>query len=211
MQAPNEQLSDGELAEAVLAGDTGCFARIVQRHEKALQRTAFSRLGDAAACEEVVQETFLCAFKSLRTYDSTYSFRTWLWTILLNQCRRYLQKRSRYPRVNSWTDQSDDSSSPSAWQDDLSSPEAGPPSQLMEKERQQQLEVLLRKLPELQADAIRLRFFGGLKFQEIADVMNCSLSSAKNRVRWGLEKMSEMMVANTGDAMEPIAPYRSEL
>jgi DNA-directed RNA polymerase specialized sigma24 family protein len=37
---------------------------------------------------------------------------------------------------------------------------------------------------------LRLRFYGGLKFQEIADVQGCSLTSAKNRVRWGLLKMS---------------------
>ena len=46
-----------------------------------------------------------------------------------------------------------------------------------------------------QADAIRLRFFGGLKFQEIADAMDCSLSTAKNRVRWGLTTISEKLEA----------------
>jgi RNA polymerase sigma-70 factor (ECF subfamily) len=45
----------------------------------------------------------------------------------------------------------------------------------------------------VQADALRLRFFGGLKFQEIADAMQCSLNTAKNRVRWGLMRMAELM------------------
>ena len=42
-------------------------------------------------------------------------------------------------------------------------------------------------LPDVQADALRLRFFAGLKFHEIADTMSCSLSAAKNRVRTGLQ------------------------
>jgi len=61
------------------------------------------------------------------------------------------------------------------------------------QERSQLLDSLLAKLPEGQADALRLRFFGGLKFQEIAEAMGCSLSTAKNRVRWGLTKMAEYL------------------
>jgi RNA polymerase sigma-70 factor (ECF subfamily) len=66
---------------------------------------------------------------------------------------------------------------------------------LLAKERTQQLNEVLSDLPDVQADALRLRFFGGLKFQEIADVQGCSLTSAKNRVRWGLLKMAERMGA----------------
>jgi RNA polymerase sigma-70 factor (ECF subfamily) len=56
----------------------------------------------------------------------------------------------------------------------------------------------LARLPAAQADALRLRFFGGLKFQEIADTMPCSLNTAKNRVRDGLARMAEML--ETADA-----------
>ena len=48
-------------------------------------------------------------------------------------------------------------------------------------------------MPEAQADALRLRFFGGMKYHEIAASMQCSLSTAKNRVRWGLTKMAEYL------------------
>jgi RNA polymerase sigma-70 factor (ECF subfamily) len=64
---------------------------------------------------------------------------------------------------------------------------------LLAKERAAQLEALLARLSLAQADALRLRFFGGLKFQEIADTMQCSLNTAKNRVRDGLARMAEML------------------
>ena len=47
--------------------------------------------------------------------------------------------------------------------------------------------------PQVQADALRLRFFGGLKFQEIAAAMDCSLTTAKTRVKQGLLQMSEWL------------------
>ena len=81
-----EQLPDGPLVASALAGDRGALEVLAKRYRPALVRTAWSRLGRTDAAEDAVQETLLCVFKSLRTYDSRFSFRTWLWTILLNQC-----------------------------------------------------------------------------------------------------------------------------
>jgi RNA polymerase sigma-70 factor (ECF subfamily) len=184
--------SDGEVIAAVLSGQTERFADLARRYQPALLRVANSRLARRDWAEDVVQETFLCAFKSLHSYDSRYSFRTWLWTILLNQCRRLHQKQSRRPQVSTWTDHSLDERAVSRHMS-LESSEAEPPVQLLAKERTERLESLLAKLPESQADALRLRFFGQLTFPEIAAAMGCSLSSAKNRVRWGLTKLSQLI------------------
>jgi RNA polymerase sigma-70 factor (ECF subfamily) len=139
-----------------------------------------------------VQETFLCAFKSLHTYNSQYSFRTWLWTILLNQCRRQLKKFSRGLFIGAWCQPTSDDDLRAALADQLKSDEP-PSARMATQERSELLDTLLAKLPEGQADALRLRFFGGLKFHEIAETMGCSLSTAKNRVRWGLTKMAEYL------------------
>ena len=68
-----------------------------------------------------------------------------------------------------------------------------PADRLLATERSERLNAMLDQLPANQADALRLRFFGGLKFREIAQTMNCSLSTAKNRVRWGLTKMADQL------------------
>lgn len=188
----DQPLRDGSIVDAVLSGDRECFARLVERYQGPLRRMAESRLGQSDWAEDVVQDSFLCAFKFLHTYDSRYSFRTWLWTIVLNQCRRHYQRHARRPSVTSWTEcgqllrSGDDA-------DGRASHEATPPETLLAKERSERLAALLSRLPEEQADALRLRFFGELKYHEIADAMQCSLSSAKNRVRWGLTKLSDMM------------------
>jgi len=191
---PENSDSDGTLIADVLSGKTERFAIIVNRYQRALLNVAKSRLGRDDWAEDVTQEAFLCAFKSLKSYDSTYSFRTWLWTILLNQCRRHYQKSQRKPQVNLWTDgqaRDDFSLEQEAL---LESETETAESQLMAKEQTEKLERMFGMLPEAQADALRLRFYGGLKFQEIANAMGCSLSTAKNRVRWGLTAISEQLV-----------------
>jgi RNA polymerase sigma-70 factor (ECF subfamily) len=187
--------SDSELILDVLDGQSHRFAEIVRRYRGSLLRAAESRLKRRDLAEDVVQETFLCMHKSLHTYDSRYSFRTWMWTILLNQCRRRQKREARRPEVQPW---SMVEGRPRAGEAPLlpaavASGEAGPADRAMAREQAAVLESLLDRLPEVQADALRLRFFGGLKFHEIADAMGCGLSSAKQRVRLGLTRMSELM------------------
>ena len=187
-----ESPSDGTLISAVLAGEREQFAVLVRRYQRALVRAACSRLGRDDWADDVVQETFLCALKWLHTYDSKYSFRTWLWTILLNQCHRCWKKHSRDLLIGSWNDveSRQDISAEIARQ---MQSEKNPSDQLLARERVQLLDAILLRLPEAQADALRLRFYGELKFPEIAVAMSCSLSTAKNRVKWGLLKMAELL------------------
>lgn len=173
----------------MLAGERESFRALVERYQGPLMRLAKNRLGRHQWAEDVVQETFLWAYKSLASYDSRYSFRTWLWTILLNQCARHYQKRSRQAELEV-ASQADALRSPhSALACDPTLPE----DSLLAQERSQELAAVLSELPEAQADALRLRFFGELKFQEIADVQGCSLTSAKNRVRAGLLGVAQRM------------------
>jgi RNA polymerase sigma-70 factor (ECF subfamily) len=195
---PSDQaLSDQALMACAQAGDTARFAEIVRRYQPALLRVASSRLGRRDWAEDAVQETFLAAFKSRHTYRNEFGFRTWLWTILLNQCRRMAAARSRQPTVSYWADGPAGAEAPALDRASVSRSEELPLEKLLVEERSALLEASLARLPSVQADALRLRFFGGLKFEEIAGTMQCSLSTAKNRVRWGLERMAEL-VQDTG-------------
>ncbi len=178
---------------AVLAGDRDRFAELVGRYHGPLLRLAYSRLGRREWAEDVVQEAFLNAFKSLHTYNSTYSFRTWLWRILLNQCHRHHQRRDRRASMRSLGEPSLENDSTTARHPARWYATDSPQETLLAAERAERLHKVLDQLPDAQADALRLRFFGDLKFREIADTMGCSLSTAKNRVRWGLAKMAAQL------------------
>jgi RNA polymerase sigma-70 factor (ECF subfamily) len=185
---PND--SDAQLVERVRAGETSSFDELVRRYQAALVRVAASRLGRRDWAEDVVQETFLAAFKSCGTYDPRYNFRTWLWTILLNQCHNHYQRRQRRAAHEPLAPDNESTRDAAQTSDGQS-----PLATLLAKERSEQLESLLRELTVVQADALRLRFFGGLKFHEIAETMQCSLNTAKNRVRIGLVRMAELLEA----------------
>ena len=174
---------DGSIIDAVLAGQSERFSELVRQYERALFRVAISRLNDQQRAQDAVQETFLSAFKSLHTYDPKFSFRTWLWTILINQCRRQLRRSKRDQREIS-TAEFDDRQA-----DDFN----GPENAAIFNEQSARLEFVIAGLPETQADAIRLRFYGGLSFPEIAGVMDVCLTSAKNYVRRGLISMSSQV------------------
>ena len=80
---------------AVLDGDVQAFATIIHRYEPALLRLTISRLRNRQVAEELVQDAFLSAYKSLHTYNPQYQFRTWLWTIQLNKLHQHRLTVSR--------------------------------------------------------------------------------------------------------------------
>jgi len=179
----------------VQGGEVESFSTLVERYRRPLLRLAASRLGRDDWAEEAVQETFLAAFRSRDTFDPHRSFRTWLWTILLNQCRAIGARYGRSDQVATWSDNAAETSIDDA----VLCGRPSPLGELLARERSHLLEQLLAQLSPAQADALRLRFFGGLKFQEIADTMGCSLLTAKNRVKWGLLRLADLAKADASN------------
>jgi RNA polymerase sigma-70 factor (ECF subfamily) len=185
----DSNIPDGALVSAALDGQREAFDQIVLRYQRPLAHVARSRLGRTDLAEDVVQETFLCAFRWLRTYDSRYGFRTWLWTILINQCARAAQRAGRSQERLAAAVRSHPTEPPHLWV----SAEATPLEGLLARESADRVQQLLQRLPANQADALRLRFFGGLKFHEIAAALGCSLTTAKTWVRQGLLTLSQWL------------------
>jgi RNA polymerase sigma-70 factor, ECF subfamily len=182
-------LDDSQLMRRVQEGDLASFEVLVERYRPALIRVAAGMLGDVVLAEDAVQETFLAVFTARHTFNPSFLFRTWLWTILLNLCRRSRARRARRPQemtrsaLNAGADV--EPRDPSTRDTGLAA--------LLRRERSAQLQQLLNDLPDTQADAIRLRFFAGLTYDEIARSMGVSLGGAKLRVKSGLAKLSERL------------------
>jgi RNA polymerase sigma-70 factor, ECF subfamily len=183
-------VDDATIMQAVQNGEFEQFDLLVERYRLPLIRVAASKLGNSAWAEDVVQETFLAVFAARHTYNPEFAFRTWLWTILLNLCRRQLKQQHRRPRQVPRSQFP--ANSPSLVPAEPIEQETGL-SRLLQIERREQLTALLNELPEPQGDALRLRFFGGLKFSEIAEAMKSSVSGAKRRVQTGLLALAEKL------------------
>jgi RNA polymerase sigma-70 factor (ECF subfamily) len=176
-------LSDQDIMQRVQAGETCLFDELVVRYRPRLLRFASSKFTDLSTAEDLVQETFLAAFSARTTYKSSFAFSTWLWTIALNLSRLWAKQvvaRSQQVQV---------------YQQRHSRSPAVPPEglkKILQDEQRKQLLAWFDQLPEAQADALRLRFFAELSFEDIAAAMDSSLSGAKVRVRKGLEQLTKL-------------------
>lgn len=174
--------SDEQLMRLAQQGRTDAFEELVRRYRGPLLRVAVSKLGDAVAAEDVVQEALLAAYAARQTFDARFAFRTWLWTITLRLCQRQWKRKASPTRAGGMIDPADADATPAVGESGL--------DQLLRSEQSDRLREALDQLPEVQADALRLRFYGGLPYDDIAAAMQSSVSGAKQRVRLGLERLA---------------------
>ena len=90
---PSQLLSD------CIAGDEQSIETLVRQYETDVFRLALSIVGETGEANEVTQETFIAALKSLRTYREKSSFKAWLFTIAVNTSRSHLRKRKALERL----------------------------------------------------------------------------------------------------------------
>lgn len=181
---------DEELMRRSQAGELSAFEELVRRYRGPLIRVAASKLGDRLVAEDLVQEALLAAFAARHTFNPQFAFRTWMWTILLRLCQKHRQRESRPIRAGGSIDPT--------WVDGTPAMCGCGLDQLLQSEREDLLHQALNVLPEAEADALRLRFFGGLKFEEIAVAMDSSVSGAKQRVKHGLERLADRLQMLSG-------------
>lgn len=87
-------LTDGELAALSLAGRQTAFAEILRRHREPIYRIVVGNVADSDEALDLVQETFVSAWRALRRYDPERPMRGWLTTIALNKCRDWGRRRA---------------------------------------------------------------------------------------------------------------------
>jgi RNA polymerase sigma-70 factor (ECF subfamily) len=92
----NGRVSDKELMENVKSDDTSAFSILVDRYKVRLFNLIFRLLRNKEEAEDILQETFLRVYKERESYDPTYAFSTWVYTITLNLCRNELKKRKKF-------------------------------------------------------------------------------------------------------------------
>ncbi len=163
-----------------LEGDEEAFNRIIRLWERKTYNLAWHMLGNREDAQDVVQETFLSVFKSIRNLREPGSFSTWIYKITLNHCRARRKSRSSIFLLRDLvSDRTEDESEllqeMPAIRDSSGSIEA--------------LDIVRKALADLSDDhraAIVLKEYMGLSLEELADVMKCPLSTAKSRLYHGL-------------------------
>jgi RNA polymerase sigma-70 factor (ECF subfamily) len=137
---------------------------------------------DLDAAEDVVQDTFIKAYKRLNLFEGRASFRSWLYQIALNTARNRFRK---YARETVGTDHMD------------IGVEGESESKMIATDVRAILQKEIGKLPDRQKTALTLRIFEDLSFKEIAEIMACPYDTAKANYRHALLKLKERLESNS--------------
>ncbi len=170
---------DQQLVERLKAGDQAAYAEMVEQHAGRIYNLALRLLGDEAAAEDVLQETFMNAFRAIKRFEGRSSLGTWLYRIANNAA--LMQLRKNEPVTFSIdapleTDEGDDI--PRQFFDFCCLPERD----LLSAEARQEMRAAIDTLPEGLRMVFLLRDIEGLSTQETADELGLSVPAVKTRL-----------------------------
>jgi RNA polymerase sigma-70 factor, ECF subfamily len=179
--------SDEELVARSMGGDLDSFNQLVLRWERPIYALAYRVIGREEEARDVAQETFLRAFRALGGFKGQAKFSSWLYRITLNLCRDWMRKERRTPV----------SQAPEGIDIIELAGEATPHETIEQmvgrKELGRAVSKAMAALPEEQRTAIILKEYHGLTFQEIADMLDCPLSTVKTRLYQGLSVVRKQL------------------
>lgn len=185
------EATDLAAVERTRAGDTAAFRVLVERYGRSVFRLAFRMTANEFDAEDVVQETFLRAYKQLDSYESRSSFSTWLYRIAANYSLDLIRSRKRHASRRALES--------TEGEDVLESIKATDPSQdriYYSTQVKQRLEAALALLTDQERTAFLLRHFEGKSIEEIGAILDLGVSATKNSIFRAVRKVRE--------ALEPV-------
>ncbi len=183
-----EDVSHGDLSPliaACLRGDQSSYTQLYDHFATGIYRLCYSLVLNRQDAEDVMQETFVYAFKNLQRFDpSRASLKTWLYTIAVSRCRN-TYRRKCLPQIN-WGQ---------LFRLDVAGPKSETPeAALAHRAAQEALASALASLSPQLREAIVLRYGHGLTYREIAEVMDCPPKTAESRVRLAHDRLRGLLL-----------------
>jgi RNA polymerase sigma-70 factor (ECF subfamily) len=185
--------------------DPHAFARLVQRWQWPIRSLCARMTGDVHRGEDLAQETFARLFARRKDYQPTGKFSTYLWRIALNLCYDELRRVNRHGVTSL---DADDGEAISALKEFVAG-EPGPDASLIERERADLVRQALLRLPETHRGVVALRHYEGLKFREIAEVLDIPEGTVKSRMAEGLSQLGRWLKPRL-DEPQPSTPRFKE-
>lgn len=181
---------DQQLVERAQSGDKQAFSMLVEKYQRKLGRLLSRLIRDQAEVEDVVQESFIKAYRALPNFRGDSAFYTWLYRIGINTAKNYLVAMGRRPQVSNDIEIEDAENFEDG--DELRTMET-PETELMTKEIAQTVNDTVAGLPEELRTAITLREIEGLSYEEIATLMNCPIGTVRSRIFRARETIAQKL------------------
>ena len=168
-------------------GDKAAFGKIIEAYQRPVYNLAYRMLSNSGEAEEAAQEAFIRAYTRLDSYNPNHKFSTWLLSITSNYCIDLIRKRravllsidESLPRHPSFM---------SEWA-------SGPEPQIMQNEQEEMVQRLLAELAPEYREAVVLRYWYELSYDEIAEMMDTTVSAIKSRLFRARRQLAEVGMA----------------
>jgi len=170
--------------EEARRGSKEAFGKLITAYQSPVFNLAYRMLGNADEAEQAAQEAFIRAWTRLDSYDPSHKFSTWLLSITSNYCIDQLRKR----RAQLLSIEGPLPAHPALMSENTDGPEA----QATDNERQESVQQLLETLPDDYKQAVVLRYWYDMSYEEIAEVMETSVSAIKSRLFRARRQMAEV-------------------
>ena len=171
---------DRALVDRARRGDIGAFETLVRTHQHRAVNFARALMSDAADAEDVAQDAFLRAYRGLRSFRGTSSFKTWLYQIVTNTARTHLaRRRNRGDRGGGDTTAASEATREPAAPDDVE----------RDAIARDEIDRALATLPAEQREAVVLRDVEGLEYAEIAAALGVPIGTVESRLFRGRARL----------------------
>ena len=184
MKVSNKEIDLG-LVKRAKSGDYQAFDLLVLKYQSRLISTAFKFVKDVQIAEDIVQDSFIKAFKALESFREDSSFYTWIYRIAVNTSKNFLVSKKRKSELLN-SDLSEEASY------EIEPVETYSPEDLLQAT--QLKKVITETIDQLGEDtrtALTLRELDGLSYEQIADVVNCPVGTVRSRIFRGREVVDE--------------------
>jgi RNA polymerase sigma-70 factor, ECF subfamily len=189
------EVEAGSAVERARAGDSDAFRLLVEQHSRAIFRLAFRMTGNEQDAEDVVQETFLRAYKQLDRYEARSSFATWLFRIASNYSLDLIRMRKRHEdKRERGTDEERDILQNIA----VDSP--GPDRVVYGAQVRDRVNAALDELSPQERTAFVLRHFEGLSIEEIGASLGTGTNATKHSIFRAVQKLRKNLEPVVGHA-----------
>jgi RNA polymerase sigma-70 factor (ECF subfamily) len=172
------------LIEKSQKGDNHAFGKLVGLWFKRIYNFSLKYFGDHDLAMEVTQRTFIAVYKSINSLKDIKSYKYWLYRVALNQCHEEERRQKRKTWFSIF--QNDDAQ---RVEDTTFNPE----KEFHQKELEEIMGNMLKRLPEEQKVVIIMKEYEGMKFREIADTLSISENTAKSRLYYGLKSLRKII------------------
>jgi RNA polymerase sigma-70 factor (ECF subfamily) len=184
--------SDEDLLASFCKGKTEAFGTLVRRYERELYGYLRRYLGDADLAEDVFQNTFLQLYTKRDQYEVGRPVRPWLYTIATHQAIDALRRNGRHQAVSLDQQRQELPEGEVHSLIELLESQSPGPLELVEgEERRQRVREGVDRLPDFLRQVVVLAYYQGLKYREIAEILDIPVGTVKSRLHSALLKLQE--------------------